>query len=370
MRFERMKPIDDNETPDDTAEEIDEVVEDIEDDFDIESEIKRRRRSRGTTKNKGRQNGSIVSFIVWIAFTIVWLFFFAGGYELFENFAVISVALLIIGALNAIAWIPPHEGWKARISALSGVAWIAFLILWVVFYATGYGLYENIGIGLASLLFVGLINAMIHIPGRGDEGSARVSAFGGITWLIFLVLWLPFANNFSATVFAITFYQNLAIILLSFLVMTLIVVAPWFGKMKVEINAAISVGGRPQGTIGLLWGWLAVLVYWLWFQADAYTANKNIAIVLLSFAVFCVIIMAVWIPWARKRGEGPESWFSIGLAFVWVILLTSWYWFFADQFNDYQNFAVFLVSLLVMVGIGGLSQWRRIRDFEAMDWED
>ena len=372
LRFERMKPIDDNETPDDLTDEIDEIVEEVEqEDFDIEVEIKRKRRTRGgRRRTTGKEYGTIMSFIAWMAFTIVWLFFFASGFGIFENVAVVFVAFLIIGALNAILWIPSHEGWRTKTSALSGVAWLVFLIIWIVFFAIGFGFYENIGIGLASLLVVGLLNAMIHIPGHGDEGGARISAFGGIMWLLFMVLWLPFSNNFSATIYAITFYQNLAIILGSFLVMTLIVISPWFGKMQISVNESVSVGNRPKATLGIFWAWLAFLVIWVWFMADTYSANQNVAAVLLSFAIFCGIVMAAWLPGARKRGEGPESWLSIGLAFAWVIILTVWFWFFADAFNNYQNFAVFLVSLLIMAGIAAGSQWKSIRDFESMDWKD
>jgi len=374
LRFDRMKPIDDNETLDDIddiEEEIEEIVEEVEEDFDIDVEIKRKRRSRGgRRRTTGKEYGTLMSFIAWMAFTIVWLFFFASGYGLFENVAVVFVAFLIVGALNAILWIPSHEGWRTKTSALSGVAWLIFLIIWIVFFAIGFGFYENIGIGLASLLIVGLLNAMIHISSHGEEGGARISAFGGITWLLFIVLWLPFANNFSESIFTITSYQNMAIILGSFLLMTLIVVAPWFGKMQISVNEAVSVGRKPKGTLGLFWAWLAFLVVWLWFMADTYSANQNVAAVLLSFAVFCGIVMAMWLPWARKRGEGPESWFSIGLAFTWVIILTVWFWFFADSFDAYQNFAVFLVSLLLMAGIAAGSQWKSIRDFESMDWKD
>jgi len=115
-------------------------------------------------------------------------------------------------------------------------------------------------------------------------------------WLWFMVLWLPFSNNFSAAFsFEITFYKNTAIILASFLVMTLIVIAPWFGKMQVSINEAASVGKKPKGTIGLFWAWLAVLVVWLWVFADIYTPNQNVAAVLLTFAVFCGLVMAMWL---------------------------------------------------------------------------
>jgi hypothetical protein len=219
-------------------------------------------------------------------------------------------------------------------------------------------------------LFVGLINVLLWVPGHGDEGGARISASAGILWLMFIVLWLPFANNFSMTIYPITFYQNVAIVLASFLIMTIIVIAPWFGKMQVAINGAIETGNRPKGTIGVFWAWLAFLVVWLWALADTYSANQNVAIVLLSFAILAGLMLAFWLPWARRRGEGPESWFSIGLAFAWVIILTIWFWFFADAFDAYQNFAVFLVSLLVMAGVAAGAQWKKYRDFEAMDWTD
>lgn len=367
-----MKPIDDNDTPDDFDEELDEITEEVEEeDFDIDVEIKRKRVSRGgRRRTTGKEYGTLMSFIAWMAFTIVWLFFFASGYGIIENIAVVFVGLLVVGAASALVWIPRHEGLKAKASAISGVGWLVFLILWVVFAQRYFGLFENIGIALASLLLVGEVNMLLHVPSHGEEGGARISGSAGILWLIFIVLWLPFSNNFAASVYYITFNQNLAIILGSFLLMTLIVIAPWFGKMQIEVNRSVSVGGRPKGTLGLFWGWLLFLVVWLWFFADSYSANQGVAAILLSFAVFCGIVMAVWLPWARARGEGPESWFSIGLSFTWVIILTVWFWFFADQFDPYQNFAVFLVSLLVIAGIAAGAQWKKYHDFEAMDWTD
>ncbi|MGY5879164.1 MAG: hypothetical protein RTV31_02890 [Candidatus Thorarchaeota archaeon] len=367
-----MKPIDNNETPDDLFDKVVKVIEKVEgEDLDIDVEIKRKRRSRrGVRRTSGKEYGTLMSFIAWMAFTIIWLFFFASGFGLFENIAVVFVAFLIVAAASALVWIPRHEGLKVKASAISGIGWIVFLILWIVFFAVGYGFYENIGIALASLFAVGLVNMLLHVPSHGEEGGARISGFGGIVWLIFIVLWLPFSNDFATTVYFITFYQNLAIILGSFLLMTFIVIAPWFGKMQISVNQSVSVGNRPKGTLGIFWGWLVFLVVWFWFMADTYSANQNVAAVLLSFAIFAGIVMAFWLPWARKRGEGPESWLSIGMAFAWVLILTVWFWFFADAFNDYQNFAVFLVSLLLMAAVAAGAQWKSYRDFEAMDWTD
>ncbi len=361
-----MKPIDDNEFP---SEEASDDVE--EEDFDIDTEIKSRRRRKSLKRRtSGKEYGTMISFIAWIAFTIIWLFFFAGPHGLVENIAVIFVALLAIGAVNTLIWIPSHEGRKPKASAISGITWIVFLILWIVFFASGFGFYENIGIGLASLLIVGLLNIVLWVPSKGEGWGARISAVGGTGWLLFIVLWLPFANDFSDTVYAITFYQNVAIILASFLLMMIIVISPWFGKMQIEVNSVVEIGRKPKISVGLFWAWIAILVIWLWSFANGYSANQNVAVVLLSLAVFCGILLAMWLPWARKRGEGPESWFSIGLTFAWVIILTAWFWFFADGFDAYQNFAVFLVSLLLIAGVAAGAQWKKYRDFEALDWKD
>ncbi len=366
MRFEIMKPIDDNEFP---SEETSEDVE--EEDFDIDIEIKSRRKRKSLKrKTSGKEYGTLVSFILWMAFTIVWLFFFASANGLVENITVIFVALLAIGAVNTLIWIPAQEGRKPKASAVSGIAWLAFLIIWIVFYASGFGFYENIGIGLASLLLIGALNVLLWVPSKGDSGGARISGIGGTGWLFFLALWLPFANDFSDTVYAITFYQNVAIVLASFLLMMIIVISPWWGEMQIQVNREVEIGRKPKITVGLFWAWIAILVIWLWQFANSYTANQNVAAVLLSLAIFCGLILAMWLPWARKRGEGPESWFSIGLTFTWVIILTIWFWVYADSFDAYQNFAVFLISLLLIAGVAAGAQWKKYRDFEALDWKD
>ncbi|MFX1481632.1 MAG: hypothetical protein ACFFCP_00435 [Promethearchaeota archaeon] len=360
-----MKPIDDD---DDEAASGD-VSDETDDSFDVESEIRTRRRSK-RRRSRAREYASTVSFIAWIAFTIIWLFFFASSYPVFQNIAIVFIALLIIGALNAVLWIPSVEGRRPKASAISGIGWIIFLIVWIIFFAVYFGFYENIGITIASLLFIGLLNMFLWVPRHGDSGGARVSGGTAIVWLIFLVLWLPFADNFSATVYSITFYQSAAIVLASLLLMLLIVIAPWWGKMQITINEEIETGARPKATVGMLFVWILFEVVWMWFLADTYTGYQNASAALISFAVFCGIVIGIWYSWARSRDEGPESWFSIALAFAWVITLALWFWFFADYFDIYQNIAVFIVSLLGVAGLGGLAQWQKWRDFESMDWKD
>jgi hypothetical protein len=366
-----MKPNDEDVTPppEDIPEDVDTVEAEIEDTFRPRKQRSRYRRT------KTQEYGSLASLIAWMAFTVIWLFFFASGYGIFENIAVVFVALLVVIAVNAVAWIPRMEGgWKARTSAASGLIWIIFLIVWIVFFAVDYGIYENLGIALASLLIIGAVNMILWMSSAGEEGRARISALGGIGWLTFMVLWLPFANDF-ALIYPINVYQNVAIILTSFIIMLLIVIAPWGSGISVDIDPDTpGLANRLKGTMALFILWLVFLVIWMWFLAGnplyAFSGNQNVAATLLSFAIFCAIIVGMWLPWSRKRGEGPENWFAIGLAFVWVIVLAFWFWFLADSFNAYQNFAVFLVSLLIMAAISGGTQWKKYRDFEAMDWDD
>jgi hypothetical protein len=367
-----MKPTDDDVTP--PPDDMPDDVEDVEDEIEREPEPHRRRSRTRRRRSKLQQNFSIGSMIAWMAFLIYWLFFQAGGYQFFQNVAVVFIALLIAIAANAVMYIPLDEGWKARSSTISGVVWIIFLIVWIVFFAGSFGIYENIGIALASLLVIGAVNVLLWVPSHGEEGGGRISALGGIGWLTFLVLWLPFANNVNE-IYTIFPYKNIAIILASFLLMILVVVAPWRREITISIDGDTLGGGiRAKGSLALFLLWLLFIIIWMWFFAGdpglALTGNQNVAILLISFAVFAAILLGMWLPWARRRGEGPENWWAIGLAFLWVIFLAIWFWVFAGTFDPYQNFAVFLVSLLVIAAVSGGAQWKKYHDFESMDWDD
>ncbi len=53
----------------------------------------------------------------------------------------------------------PGVGWRIGFSVTLGILWLAFLIIWFFFYAGSYDVYQNIAIFLASLLAVGGILA-------------------------------------------------------------------------------------------------------------------------------------------------------------------------------------------------------------------
>jgi hypothetical protein len=47
---------------------------------------------------------SIISIVGWIIFLIVWLFFYASNYDIYQNIAIIIVSLLILGGIKAVVW--------------------------------------------------------------------------------------------------------------------------------------------------------------------------------------------------------------------------------------------------------------------------
>lgn len=53
-----------------------------------------------------------------------------------------------------------------RIYASIAVAfgWLLFLALWLIFYATSFGIIQNIGVLLASLVVAGIIIVILWVP--------------------------------------------------------------------------------------------------------------------------------------------------------------------------------------------------------------
>jgi hypothetical protein len=53
-----------------------------------------------------------------------------------------------------------------RIYVSIGLAfgWLLFLALWLFFYATSFGIIQNIGVLLASLVVLGIIYVVIWVP--------------------------------------------------------------------------------------------------------------------------------------------------------------------------------------------------------------
>lgn len=66
----------------------------------------------------------------------------------------------------------PGWHWRISLSIIMGVVWLVFLILWLFFYADIYTIYQNIAIFIASILIVGGVLGAAWAP-WGMRHSAR-----------------------------------------------------------------------------------------------------------------------------------------------------------------------------------------------------
>jgi len=115
---------------------------------------------------------SIITGVVWLAFLVIWLFFFAIDYTGFQNLAVIIVSVLVLALVNGLVWaiwglqFAPEgamrgQGWRVAISIITAIGWLIFLIIWLFFYASEFNLYQNLAVLIVSLLALAGINAAI-----------------------------------------------------------------------------------------------------------------------------------------------------------------------------------------------------------------
>jgi len=54
----------------------------------------------------GRIVLSIVLASTWLIFLILWLFFFATNYNIYQNIAIFLISVILEGTLQAVTWIP------------------------------------------------------------------------------------------------------------------------------------------------------------------------------------------------------------------------------------------------------------------------
>jgi hypothetical protein len=46
-------------------------------------------------------------------------------------------------------------GWRISLTIITGIGWLIFLILWLFFYASNFNIYQNIAIFIVSILILG-----------------------------------------------------------------------------------------------------------------------------------------------------------------------------------------------------------------------
>jgi len=51
----------------------------------------------------------------------------------------------------------PGFGWRVSLSIVASLGWAVFLIIWLFFYASAFNIYQNIAVFVASILVFGAI---------------------------------------------------------------------------------------------------------------------------------------------------------------------------------------------------------------------
>jgi len=130
----------------------------------------------------------------------------------------------------------------------------------------------------------------------------------GVGWLIFVIIWLAFfAGNYS-------FNKNIAIVLISILVLIIVLGGPWalwglkhIPKEGVEMMRKTGFKSRVITSIIIPLGLIIFLIIWFYFYADAYNIYQNIAIFLVSILAVGGLMGAMWAPWGMKHGKEFEE---------------------------------------------------------------
>ncbi len=206
---------------------------------------------------------------------------------------------------------------------------------------------------------------------RGFGWRVAVSIIMGVSWLAFLIIWLFFfAGDYNV-------YQNIGIIILSILIIVVVLGALWASWISVGMRYASKEDREMWGMKGFktavafsaVVGFATVLflVIWLFFYAVDFNIYQNIAVLVVVVLIAGGIMAAFWAPWGMKYAskEDREKWgvkgfksrvvFSAIVCFATLIFLIIWLFFYAADFNVYQNIAILIVVVLVAGGISGAS---------------
>jgi hypothetical protein len=110
--------------------------------------------------------------------------------------------------------------WRIAFSSFTALLWFTFLIIWLFFLAEDFGILQNIGIFLASIVVLGLANMAVwftfamsmkdlHEVSYPENKHEIIGVAMGLIWVIGVALWLfLYAGDYSI-------YQNLGVLLLS-----------------------------------------------------------------------------------------------------------------------------------------------------------
>jgi hypothetical protein len=134
-----------------------------------------------------RVPASILIGVGWLAFVIIWLFFYASDYSIYQNLAVLFVSVLVGMVMLVVLWVGfglrmgrlygseqewadyRQVRWRVLFSALVALGWSFFFLVWLFQYADGYSGYQNIAVVFVSVLVAAGLTAAVWArwwPGR------------------------------------------------------------------------------------------------------------------------------------------------------------------------------------------------------------
>lgn len=132
---------------------------------------------------------SILVVFGWLAFVVIWLFFYADDYDVFQNIAIFLVSIIVGIGILAAAWATWGIRYASRfgkygaecskpkgtwiLNAIAGLGWLIFLIIWLYFYAGDYSGYRNLAILITSLLVLGAVTSSTWVV-RWIRASRRM----------------------------------------------------------------------------------------------------------------------------------------------------------------------------------------------------
>ena len=139
------------------------------------------------------------------------------------------------------------------------------------------------------------------------------TALIGFAWIVFAIVYLVFYADSTG----FTFFQNIAVLLTSILIVGAIISIMWisFGlkqaKKSTDKKSAemIPSGWRVSISAVLVFGWLIFALLFIAFYSENFSFIENIAILLISLIIVGVLFILMWVGYgmrqARVQGKLP-----------------------------------------------------------------
>jgi hypothetical protein len=256
---------------------------------------------------------SIVVAFGWLILLVIWLFFFAGGFNMYQNLAVLMISIAVMAVVEGLIWKPLWwELGKAQrrrgvaFAIVAGSAIVVFSFIWLFFYAGSYTSYQNLAVFALALGVWSLAQPLGWRPAADKKTETpRITAFSAVVtfaWSIFLFVWFFYYAD------AYTLLDNIIVFFVSATAMGVVqgvARTPW--RLETE-----QPGYRWRVVLSLIMGvaWFIFFLLWLYVFAGGYTVYQNIAIILVSVLIVAAVLAAAWAPWgikyAHKKKKGAS----------------------------------------------------------------